>query len=76
MREPKPTCQHDVDPCALDCAKECTKGNNDVDLFERICLDGCMLFCEFVPRPSSAGERLGAKIFANSTKCTKGQLCP
>ena len=40
-------------------------------LFERICLDGCMLFCEFVPRPSSAGERLGAKIFANSTKCTK-----
>ena len=59
----------------MDCAKECVKGNNDIGLFERICLDGCMLFCEFKPEMSLDKAKTGSG--ANATDgCTKGQLCP
>ena len=70
VREPKATCEHDVPSCALDCAAKCTKGNNMISLYERICLDGCMLFCEFVPPPGIGSAHSKKQFSPGSTNET------
>ena len=49
VKEPKPTCDWVVPPCALSCAEKCAQGTNEVDLHRQLCVDGCSLFCGVTP---------------------------
>lgn len=45
VKQPKPTCDWHVPPCALGCAEQCAQGTNEVPLHRQLCIDGCTLFC-------------------------------
>jgi hypothetical protein len=59
VKEPKPTCDWVVPPCALTCAEKCAQGTNEVELHRQLCVDGCSLFCGVSPeslrKPDPAG---------------------
>lgn len=55
VKEPKPTCDWHIPPCAVHCAEKCSQGTNEVALHRQLCVDGCTLFCG-AKAPSRAGE--------------------
>merc|ERR1711871_414802 len=60
VKEPKPTCDWVVPPCALTCAEKCAQGTNEVELHRQLCVDGCSLFCGVTPESLKKKDNAGA----------------
>ena len=55
VKKGQPNCPVDVPDCALQCADRCEAGTNEVELKEKLCIEGCTLFCGVHPTAGAGG---------------------
>ena len=55
VKKARPVCPVDVLDCALGCADRCEQGSNQVELKEKLCIEGCTLFCGVHPTEGAGG---------------------
>ena len=55
VKRGRPNCHVDMLDCALGCAERCEQGTNEVELKEKLCIEGCTLFCGVHPTANAGG---------------------
>ena len=55
VKRGRPNCKVDTLDCALGCAERCEQGTNEVELKEKLCIEGCTLFCGVHPTANGGG---------------------
>ena len=55
VKRARPHCHVDTLDCALGCAERCEQGTNEVELKEKLCIEGCTLFCGVHPTMNAGG---------------------
>ena len=55
VKRARPNCHVDTLDCALGCAERCEQGTNEVELKEKLCIEGCTLFCGVHPTSNAGG---------------------
>ena len=55
VKRGRPNCHVDTLDCALGCAERCEQGTNEVELKEKLCIEGCTLFCGVHPTANAGG---------------------
>ena len=59
VKRGRPNCHVDTLDCALGCAERCEQGTNEVELKEKLCIEGCTLFCGVHPTTNAGGFAQG-----------------
>ncbi len=55
VKRGRPVCKTETFDCQLGCAERCEAGTNEVELKEKLCVEGCTLFCGVHPTQGAGG---------------------